>query len=757
MPNTTPSPYVLDFADISLTDVASVGGKNASLGELFRSLKPKGVGVLDGFATTADAYRRLLATDRLGDRAAGDLQPIRCRGPGRIVAARARGASRGAGDAAARRSARRRFSTAYEQFAHSCRARAGNGRPVVGDGGGSAGGLVRGRRRDISQRARGGGTAARGPRLLLVAVHRSGDQLSRPPGIRPARRWRCRSASCRWSDPTRRVPGSSSRSTRSPAFATSSRSRRVRARRVRGAGCRHAGRVDGIQADAGNRPSRDHRPPAWARRRCGSSTPTAAKAREASRRLSSDRVALLADRRRCAHAGAVGVCDRSALLAARGPSAADGHRVGKGRRDRRARDRAGAARNRSFRQVAHRRHRRLSTGTTAGRAACHRAGCGRAHRRRPRARRAGSQARSAAVQPGEVLVARDDRSRLGAGHAPRGGDRDRRGGRTAHAAIVSREFGLPCIVGTGNATSALRDGDEVTVCCAEGREGHVYGGRLPFAVDHVDAGRVPETHTKVMLIVGDPSRAFDLAVDSRTPASVSRAPSSSSRITSAFIRWRWCGTPRCRTREAVKEIAARIGGEEPARRSSFAGFREGVARIAAAFYPKPVIVRTSDFKTNEYAQLLGGREFEPAEENPMIGFRGASRYYDPRYADGFALECRALLRVRRDLGLTNIKVMIPFCRTVEEGRRVIAAMARQWPPPGRGRTRSLRDVRSPIECGARRGIPAGLRRVFDRIERSDAADARTRSGFRPRWPTSSTNATRRCAGCWSRRSQRPNG
>jgi pyruvate,water dikinase len=132
--------------------------------------------------------------------------------------------------------------------------------------------------------------------------------------------------------------------------------------------------------------------------------------------------------------------------------------------------------------------------------------------------------------------------------------------------------------------------------------------------------------------------------------------------------------PELTDAQAVKEIAAKIGTEH-AREFFVRRFSEGVARIAAAFYPKPVIVRTSDFKTNEYAQLLGGREFEPSEENPMIGFRGASRYYDARYADGFALECAALLRARRDLGLTNIKVMIPFCRTVEEGRRVLAAMA----------------------------------------------------------------------------------
>jgi pyruvate,water dikinase len=248
-----------------------------------------------------------------------------------------------------------------------------------------------------------------------------------------------------------------------------------------------------------------------------------------------------------------------------------------------------------------------------------------------------------------------------------------KGGRTAHAAIVSREFGLPCIVGTEYATARLRDGDEVTVCCAEGAEGHVYAGRVPYTVDRIDAATVPETHTKMMLIVGDPSRAFDLAAIPNQGVGLARTE---------FIITNHIGIhpmalahyPNLKDGSAAKEIAARIGAED-AREFFIRRFSEGVARIAAAFYPKPVIVRMSDFKTNEYAKLLGGQEFEPGEENPMIGFRGASRYYDVRYGEGFALECAALRRARQDLGLTNIKVMIPFCRTVDEGRRVIAAMA----------------------------------------------------------------------------------
>jgi pyruvate,water dikinase len=247
------------------------------------------------------------------------------------------------------------------------------------------------------------------------------------------------------------------------------------------------------------------------------------------------------------------------------------------------------------------------------------------------------------------------------------------GGRTAHAAIVSREFGLPCIVGTGHATTTLADGDPVTVCCAEGPEGRVYPGALPFDVERVDAADVPPTRTPIMLIVGDPGRAFALSAIPNAGVGLARTEFIITHDVGihpmALARY-----PRLADRAAVQAIAARIGDEAPAdyfvRR-----FAEGVGRIAAAFHPKPVIVRTSDFKTNEYAALLGGREFEPAEENPMLGFRGAARYADRRYADGFALECRALAHVRGAMGLTNVKVMIPFCRTVEEGRRVIATMA----------------------------------------------------------------------------------
>jgi pyruvate, water dikinase len=277
------------------------------------------------------------------------------------------------------------------------------------------------------------------------------------------------------------------------------------------------------------------------------------------------------------------------------------------------------------------------------------------------------------VQPGEVLVAQNTDPDWEPVMRRVSAIITDQGGRTAHAAIVSREFGIPCIVGTGDATRVLTTGREVTVCCAEGSEGHVYDGRLPFEIEHVEANKVPVTRTKIMLILGDPDQAFHLAAIPNEGVGLARME---------FIITNHIGIhpmalaqfPNLKDAKAVNEIRNRIAGEDP-KEFFIRRLSEGVAKIAAAFHPKPVILRMSDFKTNEYARLLGGAEFEPKEENPMIGFRGASRYYDPGYAAGFALECAALARVRNAMGLTNLKVMIPFCRTVEEGKKVIAQMA----------------------------------------------------------------------------------
>ncbi|HEY0545994.1 MAG TPA: phosphoenolpyruvate synthase [Pyrinomonadaceae bacterium] len=247
-----------------------------------------------------------------------------------------------------------------------------------------------------------------------------------------------------------------------------------------------------------------------------------------------------------------------------------------------------------------------------------------------------------------------------------------RGGRTCHSAIISRELGLPCIVGTGNATERLMTGIEATVSCADGAQGNVYEGHIEYVVERRTMEAEERPRTQVMMNVGDPDHAFALASLPNDGVGLARLEFIINNHIGihpmALVRY-----PNLKRAEDVKEIARRINEEDP-REFFVRCLSEGVGRIAAAFYPKPVIVRMSDFKSNEYARLIGGQEFEPIEENPMLGFRGASRYYDERYQEGFRLECAALARVREEMGLINVKAMIPFCRTVEEAERVVALM-----------------------------------------------------------------------------------
>ena len=256
------------------------------------------------------------------------------------------------------------------------------------------------------------------------------------------------------------------------------------------------------------------------------------------------------------------------------------------------------------------------------------------------------------------------------------------GGTTSHAAIVSRELGLPAVVGTGDASRTIPEGQELTVSCAAGDRGTVYEGTLPFDVEEVDLGELPESRTAIMVNVASPAAAF-----------------------------RWCRLPAdgvglARMEFVVNNIVEvhpmalvhpeRVRDEADRRRIAelTAGFPDGqeyfvqtlalgLAKLAAPYHPRPVIVRLSDFKSNEYAHLVGGAAFEEPEENPMLGFRGASRYYDPRYREGFALECRALRRVRERIGFDNVVVMVPFCRTVGEADRVLATMAEHGLERGR--------------------------------------------------------------------------
>ena len=248
-----------------------------------------------------------------------------------------------------------------------------------------------------------------------------------------------------------------------------------------------------------------------------------------------------------------------------------------------------------------------------------------------------------------------------------------RGGRTCHAAILARELGVPAVVGAGDATRRLATGEIVTVSCAEGETGRVLGGRVSFAVEKVNAGALAPTRVVAMVNIGDPDLAFGAGMLPVAGVGLARMEfiiSQGVRAHPMALAHPERLTPKDRRR--IERLSR--GYASPAdyfvERVS-----EGVGTIAAAFYPRPVIVRLSDFKTNEYAALIGGRTFEPVEANPMLGFRGASRYAHPAYADGFALECRALARVRNVLGLKNLKLMAPFCRRIDEARRVLQVLA----------------------------------------------------------------------------------
>jgi pyruvate, water dikinase len=248
-----------------------------------------------------------------------------------------------------------------------------------------------------------------------------------------------------------------------------------------------------------------------------------------------------------------------------------------------------------------------------------------------------------------------------------------RGGRTSHAAIVSRELGVPAVVGTGNATSLLAAGRQVTVSCAEGDEGRVYDGILDYEQRDVDLGAVPKTHTQVMVNVANPSAAlrwWRLPADGIGLARIEFAVANQVKVhPMALVHF-----DHLADADAKRHIDELTRGYQDRTGYFVERLAHAVAQIAAPRFPAPVIVRLSDFKTNEYAQLVGGRQFEPQEENPMIGWRGASRYYSDGYREGFLLECRAMRRVRDEIGLTNVVLMVPFCRTLEEADRVLDAM-----------------------------------------------------------------------------------
>jgi pyruvate,water dikinase len=248
------------------------------------------------------------------------------------------------------------------------------------------------------------------------------------------------------------------------------------------------------------------------------------------------------------------------------------------------------------------------------------------------------------------------------------------GGRTSHAAIVSRELGLPAVVGTGNATELLHSEQEITVSCAEGDEGFVYEGLADYVATNVDLRNIPATLTQIMLNMANPAAAFrwwQIPADGVGLARMEFVVSNSIRVhPMALVHY-----DALKDEDAKRTIAQLTRGYPNKSEYFVDRLARGLARIAAAQHPKPVIVRMSDFKTNEYADLIGGSAFEPKEENPMLGFRGASRYYSPRYREGFALECQAIGRLREVMGFRNVVVMIPFCRSTEEADRVLDVMA----------------------------------------------------------------------------------
>ncbi len=250
-----------------------------------------------------------------------------------------------------------------------------------------------------------------------------------------------------------------------------------------------------------------------------------------------------------------------------------------------------------------------------------------------------------------------------------------RGGRTCHAAIISRELGIPCVVGTENGTEKLQTGMRVTVDCSKGDTGYVYEGQLTYNIEEVKLDTLPKTKTKIMMNVGNPEQAFEESFIPNDGVGLAREEfiiNSEIKIHPlALVHYN-----ELVDAEDKRKIDELTTGYTDKKNYFVEKLAQGIAKIAAGFYPKPVILRMSDFKSNEYANLIGGKQFEPKEDNPMIGWRGASRYYKGNYVEGFALECQAILKVRNDFGLTNVEVMVPFCRTIQEAHNVLSEMAK---------------------------------------------------------------------------------
>jgi pyruvate,water dikinase len=277
------------------------------------------------------------------------------------------------------------------------------------------------------------------------------------------------------------------------------------------------------------------------------------------------------------------------------------------------------------------------------------------------------------LKQGEILVAETTNPDWNSLMKKAGAIVTDKGGRTSHASIIARELGIVAAVGTGNATQLIKDGQEITVACHEGKTCFVYEGLLPWKEQEIDFGKIMMPKTKPMFILADPDRAFSLSFYPNQGVGLMRIEFVISNVIRihpmALVKYE-----EGKDEKVKQQIDELTQGYADKKNYFIEKLAQSVATIAAAFYPKDVIVRMSDFKTNEYANLIGGKFFEPVEENPMIGFRGASRYYQEKYKEGFRLECEAMKMVRETMGLSNVKLMIPFCRTIDEGKKVISQM-----------------------------------------------------------------------------------
>ena len=325
------------------------------------------------------------------------------------------------------------------------------------------------------------------------------------------------------------------------------------------------------------------------------------------------------------------------------------------------------------------------------------------------------------VQPGDVLVADMTDPNWEPVMKRAAAIVTNRGGRTCHAAIIARELGVPAVVGCGDATDVLKDGTLVTVSCAEGDEGRIYDGLLETEISEVARGELPKLPLKIMMNVGNPQLAFDFQSTPNDGVCLARLE---------FIINHNIGVhPKAildypnvdpDLKKAVESVAR---GHASPKAFYVDKLAEGIATIAAAFWPRPVIVRLSDFKSNEYKKLIGGSRYEPDEENPMLGFRGPARYLAADFAEAFEMECIAMKRVREDMGLTNVEIMVPFVRTLGQAEKSRGPAGEVRPQARRERPASDHDVRSAVQRDPFRGISGVFRRFLNRLQRPDAAHA----------------------------------